>query len=703
MLRNCCCIIGFVTAFLVSANGQTENYYVTKAPFSAVGSDDFSPVYYKGGVIFCSNRHQKSFGRNVIADNKPFFRIFFSDTTTKKSEPRLLEGEINSNLNNGPATFNFSGDTAYFSRNLVVNGSFRDISSSTNKLGLFSAVLKNGRWEDIRELRFNDQAWNVTTPSLSPDGKRLYFASDKPEGYGGSDIYYSQWRNDYWDNPVNLGPVVNTSGNEAYPYVNSDGGLFYSSDTHPGKGGKDIFFTREVDSAWISPVPLAAPVNSSGNDFGFVADDLIGSGYFSSDRNGDVDIFYFKTVYPQFFYCEKQSEKRFCFTFIDDGSIEIDPLSLQFRWDFGGKQMTGYSAEHCFNGPGSYSMRQDIIDRKTGNVVFNKISAGLEIVHDGMPYIIAPENIKTGQQVTLRAEPDSPGFETFNYYWEVGNTIKGQGPELSYTTNESAPVDVRLLANIINKNTGKKMQVCVSRKIMTGASTDSTDIAKDTISASGRKNNIKINNIYSYSEELSGKPVFVVQVLESATEVPLKDLNVSPQYPVRKIRIGEAGTFSYVIAEEQDFMAAYNSLKDALSFGFRNALIRTYIPVDKGEAELWDFKRTYGTASSSYFVNNGFSISPDAASILDKLVLLLKRNPEMKLKIVAHTERTNNQKADIDLSSRQAESIVEYLIEQGISGDRLKSAGFGGLRLVAPEFPSSERMKNRRIDFLVSE
>ena len=183
------------------------------------------------------------------------------------------------------------------------------LSSVRNKLGIFYAVFDGNDWTKIRELRINNEWYNVTTPWLSPDGKRLYFASDKPGGYGGSDLYYCQWKNDYWDDPVNLGPVINTKGNESYPFINAAGEFFFSSDGHPGLGGKDIFFSRYSDSSWSRPVCLDAPVNSQYDDFGIFTDTLMKEGYFSSNRDKSVDIFHFRTNFPQIFYKARSEGK----------------------------------------------------------------------------------------------------------------------------------------------------------------------------------------------------------------------------------------------------------------------------------------------------------------------------------------------------------------------------------------------------------
>ena len=207
-------IIALFIPALVSA--QQETYTIKLAPFSSPKYDEFSPVFYKNGIVFCTNRNTRG---------KRLFKINYIDTSGKAKwqSARLLSKDLTTKLNDGPVTFSSTGDTVYYSRNLEVNSSRKEISSKRNKRGLFSAVLVDGKWTKIRELRFNNEWYNVITPWLSSDGKRLYFATDKPGGLGGFDLYYSIWKSGYWDDPVNLGPVINTAGNEGYPFINPSG------------------------------------------------------------------------------------------------------------------------------------------------------------------------------------------------------------------------------------------------------------------------------------------------------------------------------------------------------------------------------------------------------------------------------------------------------------------------------------------------
>ncbi len=104
--------------------------------------------------------------------------------------------------------------------------------------------VKNG--PILQPFDFTNTEFNYSTPSLSPDETRLYFSSDKPGGYGGMDLYFCEKKDGKWKEPVNLGPLINTAHSESFPFASRDGKLFFSSDGHPGFGGKDIFYTQQI-------------------------------------------------------------------------------------------------------------------------------------------------------------------------------------------------------------------------------------------------------------------------------------------------------------------------------------------------------------------------------------------------------------------------------------------------------------------------
>ena len=218
-------LIILLLALMHNLSAQTETYTVTKAPFSSDMYDEFCPVFYKNGIVFTSNRKSASVSEYETASGSSTFDIKYVDTTGKVTwrKTQLFSKQLMTPLNEGPVTFNSTYDTIYFARNLMVDGKSSELSTPRNKIGIFTANLNGNSWTRIRELRFNNEWYNISTPWLSSDSKRLFFASDKPDGYGGSDLYFCNWQGDYWGEPVNMGPVINTPGNEAYPYVNPAG------------------------------------------------------------------------------------------------------------------------------------------------------------------------------------------------------------------------------------------------------------------------------------------------------------------------------------------------------------------------------------------------------------------------------------------------------------------------------------------------
>ncbi len=316
-------LLSSVLTIFLSAQTNQATYTVTRAPFSSDKYDEFAPVFFKNGIVFCSNRKSGSLADYSGSQGASLFNMFYIDTTHKVSWRKsvLFSKDLDTKVNDGPASFNKSGDIIYFSRNLRVDGSLKNLTGMSNKLGIFSAQLRGGNWVETGEFTFNSEFYNISTPYLSRDGLKLYFASDKPGGYGGSDIYASEWMDGFWHEPVNLGPVINTSGNESYPYINEIGEFYFASDGHPGLGGKDIFVTKQKGTSWYSPERIDEPVNSGYDDFGIVIDPLVNVGYFSSDREGSMDIFQFRQNSFHFFFSEPQKENQYCVVISDTGSM----------------------------------------------------------------------------------------------------------------------------------------------------------------------------------------------------------------------------------------------------------------------------------------------------------------------------------------------------------------------------------------------
>jgi hypothetical protein len=509
----------------VAATAQQEPYTVTKTFFSTDNYNEFAPVFYRNGLVFCSDR-----GQAVNSQGQAVVKMFYVDPLALHSKTKPFSKDLKSKLNDGPATFNRAGDTIYYSRNLVVEGNFKLLSTYRNKLGLFYAVAEEKGWGRIRELRFNTEWFNITMPCLSHDGKRLYFASDKPDGEGGLDIYYSNWKNGYWEDPINLGPEVNTDGNETYPFVTETGELFFASDGHGGFGGKDIYVTKQKTNGWHSPVRLAAPLNSEYDDFGIVTTAEVKEGYFSSARGKSVDIYHFTAEMPQVWFAEAQKENLYCFTVSDTGKIVADTVTLQYVWDFGDNtKAVGTRVQHCFPGPGRYNIALDIMDKYTGTPYFRKQTYDVEIVDYDQPYITAPAYAIAG----VRMEFDGmksycPGYTITGFFWDFGDGTQKTGSAPLHTYARAGEYDVRMGLTLRSQSSGDVLKRAVTKKVRIFDTRQALESWLDARPASApdpvdlrQFENVIIRGQYWADTEFLKEAVFHVEILSSRTKMEL--------------------------------------------------------------------------------------------------------------------------------------------------------------------------------------
>ncbi|MRR22204.1 PKD domain-containing protein [bacterium] len=687
---------------------QQQPYTITKSTFNTDTYDEFAPAFYRGGLLFCTDR-----GQAVNSQGQQVIKIFYADTVSGNTKSRLFSKDLKSKLNDGPASLNRTFDTIYYSRNLVVDGNLKLLSTYRNKLGLFFAVTEEKGWGKVREIRFNTEWFTITMPSLSHDGKRLYFASDKPDGMGGLDIYYSNWKNGYWEDPVNLGPVVNTSGNETYPFINETGELFFASDGHGGLGGKDIYVTKQKGNEWFEPVRLAPPLNTEYDDFGIITNATMNEGYFSSDRAGrSVDIYRFKSVIPQIWFAEPQKENLYCFSVYDTGNIQIDKDRLEYIWDFGDNtRVSGNAAEHCFPGPGKYSIALDINDRRTGTTYFRKQTYNIEIIDFDQPYITSPGYAVSGETVEFDGMKSyCPGYTVTGFFWDMGDGTQKSGASARHKYTKSGEYTVRLgltlrepsAGNILTRAVTKKIRVFDTQREMESFIAATPAPEKNVIDLR-QYENVSIGGQYSAEAEYLKEAVFQVEILSSKTKMELSNpifRSVPVKYTVREVYYPETETYSYVIDQQMNLMAAYPAWNEMVNGGFRGAIIRLFVLTDPAERELNVLKKNYGVMTDTYFDSRNRLVT-NAYLMLDQVVMLMNKYPGIKLEIGVHTDDQGVASTLERLSQTRAQVIVNYLINRGIGASRLTGKGYGGSRPVAPNTDWLERRQNRRVEFLV--
>lgn len=284
-------------------------YQVSKVPSLNSKYAEFCPALASsdGDVIYFNStrvaRGVKSRASKITGQRNN--DIYFSRTNVqgKWEEPELVEGEINSDFDEGTVAFSSDRQTMYFMVSRIEKG-------KTLGTQIYMSVRSGGEWgSPVKVELLKDSTLNVAHPAPSPDGEWLYFVSDMPGGYGGKDIWRVPRKDGGWGPAENLGPSVNTKGDEMFPSFRDDGTLYFSSDGHPGLGGLDIFSaTPEVKSnvtdrdTW-KVTNLLQPINSKGDDFGITFVDKKDRGFFSSnrgDRKYRDHIFMFET--PEYEY-----------------------------------------------------------------------------------------------------------------------------------------------------------------------------------------------------------------------------------------------------------------------------------------------------------------------------------------------------------------------------------------------------------------
>ena len=280
---------------------QPSRYKVAVAKeFNAKRSSNFSPMFIGEDIdalIFTSNRQeQKSTNRKKVRTSSvtgmPSFNLYSArkNAAGKWEDIELCEGLYKESENEegenqkqtttaelGAASLSADGRTMYFTYSKPING--QDLGAK-----IYMSQRASGEWGEAQEVKlFKDSSITVGHPSINMTGDTLYFVSDAPGGYGGKDIYMAISNGSEWDDIRNMGPQINTSDDELFPYIRQDGRLYFASKGHPGYGGLDLFYAVLQDTTW-EVFNMGAPFNSNGDDFGITFAGATENGFFSSNR-----------------------------------------------------------------------------------------------------------------------------------------------------------------------------------------------------------------------------------------------------------------------------------------------------------------------------------------------------------------------------------------------------------------------------------
>ena len=276
---------------------KTKMFEIESTTINSKGQSDFGAVLTNDNTLyFVSTRNTSK--KTDKWNNQPYLDIFQSTRSDKGtlSEPTAVS-ELNTPFHDGPVTISNDGNTMFFARDGLSEGQYAKSKSGNYKVGqqgLYKATKIDGKWSQIEALPFNSTSYSVTNPSISKDGKTLYFASNMPGGIGESDIWKVAIESNGYGQLQNLGNKINTTERENFPFITEDNLLYFASSGKPGLGGFDVFTIDLNTNAQAENI--GKPINSEKDDFSFSFNKTANVGYFSSNRNGYDAIYLVKPI-----------------------------------------------------------------------------------------------------------------------------------------------------------------------------------------------------------------------------------------------------------------------------------------------------------------------------------------------------------------------------------------------------------------------
>ncbi|MFN8207620.1 MAG: hypothetical protein U0T82_09465 [Bacteroidales bacterium] len=425
-------------SFMIAAQDSLSLYQVSTPGWRSAAYSEITPALLKDRIVYLVDRNntgKKSIRRNSSREMERAVNILYAvDKKDGKLEGREYDyaPELATASDRNGLCFNKQGTRMYLGKSRIENAR----RPNETGYGIFESVLQNGRWSDPVEIAaLADQKSansNTSHPALSQDGRRIYFSSNRQGGLGGYDIWYSDSKGGQWQAPVNMGAPVNTENDEAYPVVNPDGRLYFSSNNSARTGVNnrklDIFYTEIINGNWIVPVRLGTPFNTQRfDDFHLILTDAsFNSGYFCSDRETrkKSDIFAFRVNFPEFPEEKPVEELSLCFLFEESEGIQIDTNLTMWQWEFDDmEKVRALTAVHCFPGVGEYSVKLNIYDKLTKTITGNQTTYTLRIDSIEQPYFSCSDTIRVNEVVSFSGAPSyTPNLLTRNFYWKFRKT-----------------------------------------------------------------------------------------------------------------------------------------------------------------------------------------------------------------------------------------------------------------------------------------
>lgn len=643
-------------------------YVISPMPFNS-NLDDFSPVVMGDNILFASDRTQTGpVKRTSMWTGNPFAELYSVPFQAKGTlpgdfsygAPEKFSKNINTKFHEAAATVSPDGKTIYFTRNNYSEGSTGKSDEGLVKLKIYAAQSDGqGGWHNESGLPFNSDDYSVAHPSLSADGLHLYFASNMPGGYGGMDLYVSNLENGRWTPPFNLGIVVNTEGNEIFPYIDPNNRLYFASNGHIGLGGLDIYYTTPASKSqdsWNLPVNLGAPINSNDDDFGISFGGDLSWGFFSSDRDGGAgrdDVYGFqKSASP----------------------VEIYVYDSYTKLPVSGASITNKTSGLTMaTGP-------------DGKIAFDMRSA------ECADFLVERKSYEPATKTGCADKVNSSVITRIEIPFTKQTNFVLQGIVFDMTDGLPAEGARVMLAN----DCGKEMPEAI-------------------VTATDGRYRFKLDKECCYTVK-AVKDGFIAGTASSlCTKGLIKNatlkanLNLQPYLDVEGFIVGgakdgpaynpESGLY-----ENPDGSPATFELGNGITVE-KGVLFDNGAP-SKPEKDAWE-RGSSGFLLHLYYNFDQDIVSDESRPELEKLFKTLQENPDFQVEISSHTDSRGSDDYNLDLSQRRADWVVNWLVRNGIALERLTGRGYGETKLVnscddGSNCSEAEHQLNRRTEFRIT-
>jgi uncharacterized repeat protein (TIGR01451 family) len=753
-MKNFITLILLFTITLVCSQTTPGEYTINNVKVNTKQSDFGTSFFGKDKVVFAAPRSNAVITRSTWSGNNQAFLDLYIATITKEGEledKKAIIGDVNNRFHEGIVTFTKDMKTVYFSaNNYTEKHKAKKDSTGTVNIQLYKAeVLKDGEWRNVVKLPFNNDEFSTGHPALSIDDKRLYFVSDRPETIGKTDIFYVDILDDgTYSQPINLGPKINTTEREMFPFVSDENILYFSSNGHEGYGELDVFASRIFDTTISEPINLENPVNSEKDDFSFIIDDTKHKGFFSSNREGgkgDDDIYGFYAFPPL------KIEGRQVVTGIvrDVKTGEIisgatvilqDPQGNELQrvvlpedaskgWQPFINDANSLTKDNVTVGIGdveniSISKTVDNEDPKVGDLVEFTVqleNAGTidaenikiaDILPEGYTYVsddasktegaalnsnmLSIKELSQGDVKTVKIkaliEPVWKPYTNDNKEVEKENIVVQTGdPDkvlISKTVNNEAPAEgeeVEFTVQLKNIGTIDAKNIKISDILPEGYTYVSDD-------APNTKGAIYLNDIISVATLNKGE----VKTIKVRAKVVPKEKNA---------------VFKFDVASNKDYkivVSAPGYLPEQVDFKTTNEtdIKPLELPVKLSEELRVVDDKIMVNINTIYFDFDKWNIRPDAAKELDKVISIMKEHPSIIIEAGSHTDSRATEKYNQKLSQRRAQATVDYIVAGGIDRSRITAKGYGEMQLVNNcssfvKCTREEHQLNRRTEFVI--